>query len=204
MPGQRFSRRLIPLTFNACPRAAGGIPSICSQRLAARSIKGVQASAKKKVSLPFGSDSTMNRLSVRNLSESARHGTSVVETALVLPVFLLFVLGLIELGHAQMVKHMLRAACRSAARSGTTDGATTAAVRTKALDMLESVVDVNHVDIYVKDASVYDQGGTPPSTGSALEALSNIELSNAEPRQLFLVRAKIHYHDTCHDPSHIS
>jgi Flp pilus assembly protein TadG len=32
-----------------------------------------------------------------------RRGTTVVETALVLPVFLLFMLGLIELGHAQMV-----------------------------------------------------------------------------------------------------
>jgi hypothetical protein len=118
-----------------------------------------------------------------------------VETALVLPVFLLFVLGLIELGHAQMVKHVLRSACRSAARMGTTDGNSTADVRNKALDVLESAVDPDHVQIFVKDASPYDEGGTPPESGEDLEALSDIELSDAEPRQLFLVRAKVHYND---------
>ncbi|MEX2316209.1 MAG: TadE/TadG family type IV pilus assembly protein [Pirellulales bacterium] len=125
----------------------------------------------------------------------SRRGTTVVETALVLPVFLLFVLGLIELGHAQMVKHVLRSACRSAARMGTTDGSSTAAVRTKALDVLKSAVDESDVELFVKDASSFDSGAAPPESGSELESLPNIELENAEPRQLFLIRAKIHYND---------
>lgn len=122
-----------------------------------------------------------------------RRGTTAVETALVLPVFLLFVMGLIELAHAQLIKNVLRGACREAARMGTTEGSSTAAVRERALQILESVVDEDEVEVFVKDASVYDEGGTPPDSGAALEALADIDLANAEPRQLFLVRARIDY-----------
>jgi hypothetical protein len=130
-----------------------------------------------------------------------RRGTTVVETALVLPVFLLFVLGLIELGHAQLVKHVLRASCRQAARIGTTEGKTTAQVRARVLQTLQTVVDVADVEVFVKDASPYDSGGTASDDGSELESLSDIELSEAEPRQLFMVRAKIRYEDVAIVPN---
>jgi hypothetical protein len=124
-----------------------------------------------------------------------RRGTTVVETALVLPVFLLFVLALIELGHAQMVKHVLRGACRQAARIGSTEGNSTADVRQRALNVLSSCMDPELVEVFVKNAGAYDAGGTPPESGSELEDLPDIELSDAEPRQLFLVRAKVNYED---------
>ncbi len=143
----------------------------------------------------------MNRTASRRRSCRTRHGTTVVETALVLPVFLLFVLALIELGHAQMVKHVLRGACRQAARIGSTEGHSTADVRQRTLDVLASCVDTDMVEVYVKDASPFDAGGTPPETGAELEALSDIELSDAEPRQLFLVRAKIRYEDVAIVPN---
>ena len=132
---------------------------------------------------------------LRRHRKRSRRGTTIVETALVLPVFLLFVLGIIELGHAQLVKHVLRSACRQAARIGTTEGKTTQDVRNRALEMLQSVVDPEDVELFIKDASPYDAGGAPPDTGSELEALADIELDEAEPRQLFLVRAKINYSD---------
>lgn len=116
-----------------------------------------------------------------------------METALVLPVFLLFVFGLIELAHAQMIKNVLRGACREAARIGTTEGSSTAAVRERALQLLETVVNEDEVEVFVKDASVYDEGGTPPESGAELESLPDIDLANAEPRQMFLVRARINY-----------
>jgi hypothetical protein len=128
-------------------------------------------------------------------TSNKRRGTTVVETALVLPVFLLFVLALVELGHAQLVKHVLRASCRQAARIGTTAGKSTANVRARVLEMLETVVDESDVQIFVKNASPFDAGGAPPESGSELEALADIELLNAEPRQLFLVRARIEYED---------
>jgi hypothetical protein len=123
-----------------------------------------------------------------------RRGTTVVETALVLPVFLLFVMGLIELGHAQMVKNVLRSACRQAARIGTTEGNTTADVQSRVIDVLDSAVDPEFVEVFVKDASSFDEGGAT-TDGGELEALPSIELAEAEPRQLFLVRAKVHYND---------
>ncbi len=74
----------------------------------------------------------MTNFLTRLRQNRSRRGTTVVETALVLPVFLLFVLGLIELGHAQMVKNVLRCACREAARMGSTEGHTTARGRPSA------------------------------------------------------------------------
>ncbi len=130
-----------------------------------------------------------------------RRGTTVVETAFVLPVFLLFVLGLIELGHAQLVKHVLRASCRQAARIGTTEGRTTAQVRTRVLNTLSTVVDPANVEVFIKDASPFDNDTSPTGNGAQLEALNNIELANAEPRQLFLVRAKIRYHNVAIVPN---
>jgi hypothetical protein len=125
---------------------------------------------------------------------AARRGTTVVETALVLPVFLVFVLGIIELGHAQMVKNLLRSGCREAARIGSTEGRTTAEVRQRVLDVIGSAVEPDTVQVYVKDASVFDDGGGS-TDGESLEGLPNIELTDAEPRSMFLVRAKVNYND---------
>ena len=52
-----------------------------------------------------------------NRSES-RRGAAVVEMAMVLPVFLTFLFGLYEFGHAYMVINTLKAAANKAARSG--------------------------------------------------------------------------------------
>jgi hypothetical protein len=137
--------------------------------------------------------STMRSRFIRR-STAPLNGTTVVETALVLPVFLLFILGIIELGHAQMVKNVLRSACRQAARMGSTEGSTTAEVQQRVYDVLDSVVEPGEVEVFVKNADVYDEGGAP-ATSAELESLANIELSEAEPRQLFLVRAKVNYDD---------
>jgi hypothetical protein len=137
----------------------------------------------------------------QRLRRGDRRGTTVVETALVLPVFLLFVCGLIELAHAQLVKHVLRGACRQAARIGTTDGKTTAQVRERALEVIGSIVDEDQVEVFVKDASIFDSSGTPPTSGTDLESLSDLELSDAAPRQLFMVRARIDYADVAIVPN---
>lgn len=137
----------------------------------------------------------MMRLSANRRSLYHRRGTTVVETAIVLPVFLMFVLGIVEFGHAQLVKNLLRGACRAAARMGSTEGNSTADVESAVRKLLGSAIDPDAVSVFVKDASVYDGGGTPPTSGTALEALPGIELSGAEPRQLFLVRATVNYDD---------
>lgn len=124
-----------------------------------------------------------------------RQGTTIVETALVLPVFLFFVLGIIEFGHAIMVTHVLNSACRQAARIGSTAGNSTATVRAKVLSVLGSAVNQNKVTVYVKDAGVFDTSSNPSTAASSLESMANIELTNTDSRHLFMVRAKLSYKD---------
>ncbi len=122
-----------------------------------------------------------------------RQGTTLVETAVVLPVFLFFVFAIIEFGHAQMVNNVLNSACRNGARVGSVEGTSTAQVLAQVNQTLSSAISTASVSVFIKDASVYDTGGTPPLTGLGLEALDPIELSEAEPRQMFLVRASVPY-----------
>lgn len=124
-----------------------------------------------------------------------RRGTTVVETAFVLPVFLFFVLALIEFGHAQMVNNVLRSACRSGARLGSMEGPTTADVEAHVRQVLGSAINADAVHVYVKDGSTFDEGGSVPESQSEFESLPDINLYDAESRQLFLVRAKVEYND---------
>jgi hypothetical protein len=94
-----------------------------------------------------------------------------------------------------MVSNVLRSACRQAARIGSTEGNSTADVQAKTLEVLGSAVDPSLVTVYVKDASSFDSSSSPDTSGSALESMPNLELTNAEPRQLFMVRAKVRYED---------
>ena len=50
------------------------------------------------------------------------------------------------------------------------------------------------MQVYVRDAGSFDSG-SPSTEGSDLEAMPSIELGDAEPRQLFMVRAKVAYQD---------
>jgi Flp pilus assembly protein TadG len=128
-------------------------------------------------------------------SRHDRSGTTVVETAFVLPVFLMFLFALIEFGHAQMVKNVINSACRTGARMGSTEGRSTADVEAHVRQVLGSLMDANDVSVYVKNASPFDTSPSPATDGESLESLPDIQLSEAEPRQLFVVRAKVEYND---------
>jgi Flp pilus assembly protein TadG len=125
----------------------------------------------------------------------SRRGTAVVETAVVLPVYFLLLLGIAEFGHAQLIINLLNSACRNAARVGSTEGTDNNDVMDKVKLTVGTAVPTSKITIYIKDASVFDGSGTPPSTDSALEALSNCEVAALDPRQMFMVRAKVAYND---------
>jgi hypothetical protein len=124
-----------------------------------------------------------------------RRGTTTVELAVILPVLLVFLYGLIEFGRAQWVSNMLNRACRAAARYGAGDGVTTAEVQAKLREILTATVDPDLVEFMVKDAGVYDEGGSLPETPDDFAGLADIEVADAEPRHLFLVRASLNYQD---------
>jgi hypothetical protein len=88
----------------------------------------------------------------------------------------------------------LNSACRNAARIGSTEGTTSAQVVTRAKQTLGAAVNASKVTVLVRNADVYDSG-TPPTTEAGVEALPAIELADAEPRQMFVVRAKVNYND---------
>ncbi len=131
----------------------------------------------------------------RRQSARLRLGTTTVETAVVLPVFFLVVFGIFEIAHVQLVNNMINSACRKGARVGSVEGTTTSQVLSSVDGALGSVISTATVSVSVKNADVYDSGVTPPTDGPSLEALPDIELSDAEPRQMFLVRASVPYND---------
>lgn len=67
-----------------------------------------------------------------------RRGAAAVEFAVVAPVFLLLVFGMIEYGRMVMVQQVITNASREGARRAVLDGATTAEVNTTVTSYLES------------------------------------------------------------------
>jgi Flp pilus assembly protein TadG len=67
-----------------------------------------------------------------------RRGAAVVEFAVVAPVFIMLVFGMIEYGRMVMVQQLLTNASREGARMGVLDGATTASVQTSVTTYLSN------------------------------------------------------------------
>src|SRR4051794_17890585 len=65
-----------------------------------------------------------------------RRAAAAVEFAFVVPIFFLFVLGLIEVGRAIMVKHMLTNSARAGCRVGVIEGKSTSDISTAVLASL--------------------------------------------------------------------
>ena len=124
-----------------------------------------------------------------------RDGTTVLEVAIILPVFLTFLFGLIEVGRVQMVANILKNACRQGARYGATEGVSSTEAVARVRQILGSAMDANAAEIIAKDASVFDTGDTLPESPEDYLSLPDIELDDAEPRQLYVIRATIHYED---------
>lgn len=124
-----------------------------------------------------------------------RTGATAVELAFILPVFLWIIFSIIEYGHAQMVVNLINCACRNAARQGSTDGVTSEDVENLVKAYMGSAINVSAIDVLVKDASVWDDGGNVPETAADYSDLPDITLDEAEPRDLFLVRASVNYND---------
>lgn len=84
---------------------------------------------------------------------SRRRGfATLIEFAVVAPVFFLFVLGLIEIGRACMVTELLTEAARRSCRQGVIEGASTTSIQSAATDYLSSLgINGEAVNVYVND-----------------------------------------------------
>lgn len=128
-------------------------------------------------------------------AQANRRGTTLVEFAMVLPVFFTFVFGIVEYGRLQLVSNMLTSACRNGARLGSAENVTTADATAHVTGILSAALDPADLTVIVKDASVFDTAGPYPATAADYTALTDAELDDIQPRQLFLVRASIAYND---------
>lgn len=122
-----------------------------------------------------------------------RRGTTIVETAVVAPVFAIFLAAIMEFGHAFLVVGTLNAAAKQAARHGAVEGISTSDVVAKANGILGAALDSTDATVLVKDASVFDADSLPEVI--EYDELPNIELSTAERRQLYVVRIQVAYND---------
>lgn len=90
----------------------------------------------------------------------SRRGAALVEFAMVAPIFLLFVVGSIELGRAIVVQEALTNASREGARVGSLDGALTSDV-TSVVDSYLSGMSISGA---TTDVTPTDPGTSPAGT----------------------------------------
>ena len=101
-----------------------------------------------------------------------RRGAAVVEFAVVAPLFVLLVFGMIEFGRAVMVQQVLVNASREGARQAVLDGATLSGIEGHISSYLSSASIDNETVIYtVNGAEVND-----PTTASAFGDAVGVEV----------------------------
>lgn len=131
---------------------------------------------------------------IRRRKHRDRDGATMVETAFVLPVFFLLLIGLIEFARAFMVIQMVNAAAREGAALGMLDGTTSGETEDIIRDFLKTGGIEDGVQIEILDGTPYDErkvGDPTPDPGS----LTDLELIDAAPRQLAIVRISVPFKD---------
>ena len=89
---------------------------------------------------------------IRNRFQSlpARKGAAIVEMAIVLPIFMMLVLGIIEFGRAMSVSQMVSNASREGCRRAVLDDSQTSTIETEVKDFLSNSLNIPTTDVTVK------------------------------------------------------
>lgn len=122
----------------------------------------------------------------RTLAAPKRHcreGSAIVETALVLPIFLTLILGLVEFGRAMAVSNLLTNCAREGARLATIKGVTAQEVKDTVRAQVQSLVGVSPANNDVT-VTVDPYPGNPDP---------NDEPANARTRDLCTVQVTLNY-----------
>ena len=121
-----------------------------------------------------------------------RSGATIVETAVVLPVFLTFLFAVIEFGHVFMCTATLTAAAKDGSRYGSVDGVTTQQVIDRVKARISGAFKASNATVVVKDAATYETTATNPATVN-VATLPQIELNTTDTRHLYIVRVTVPY-----------
>lgn len=117
----------------------------------------------------------MRTLPFRNLPPNrSREGAAMVEMAVVLPVFVLLLLGVIEFGRGMMVSNMVVNAAREATRMAVLTGSTNTEVQTAVNNFLQQSLSVSGNDVTTTIAITPATGN--PDPGNSLAAASSRDL----------------------------
>ena len=134
----------------------------------------------------------MTKTGIRSEPLAGRRGAVTVEVALTLPVFAIFLAGLMEFGHVFMVSNTLNAAARSGARLGAVEGVTTSQVLSRVNTVVSKTFPSGKATAIVRDASVFDTAGVNPTTIN-FDTLPSKDLSTAKTGDLFAVQVRVSY-----------
>jgi len=110
----------------------------------------------------------MKRLRPLYRQSKDRDGTALVETALVLPIFFMIVLGIIEFGRAMMVAQLLNNGAREGSRVAIMPGSTNTDVQNAVLNFVSGAVGVAPDKINVGITVTAASGNPDPGNNVAL------------------------------------
>jgi Flp pilus assembly protein TadG len=109
-----------------------------------------------------------------------RHGAATVETALVLPVFFMVMLGMVEIGRAFMVSQLLTNAAREGARVAIMNNSTNTEVTNTVTDIAQRTIGVAPANVTV-NILVSEYPGNP-STSNNVALATKRDLCEVEVR----------------------
>lgn len=115
--------------------------------------------------------------------DAERRGAATVETALVLPVFFMVMLGIVEIGRFFMVSQLMTNAAREGARIAIMTGSTNNDVTATVKQVAQATVGVDPAVVQVT-IQVTEYSGNPPA---------NNDVSKANKRDLCQVTATVNY-----------
>ncbi len=124
-----------------------------------------------------------NAMTKLSRNQHARRGAAMVEMALVLPVFLMIILGIIEFGRAMMISNLVTNAAREGARMAVLDGSTntdvTSAIETFLQSAIGSGLSTSDIDVTITVTAA--PGNTNPQNNVA----------NSSSKDLITVKVQI-------------
>lgn len=132
----------------------------------------------------------MQRLRPRFRQSSDRDGTALVETALVLPIFFMIVLGIIEFGRAMMVAQLLNNGAREGTRVAIMPGSTNTDVQNAVSNFVSGAVGVAPGKLNITITVTPASGNPDPGNNVA----------NANKRDLCTVLVKVNFTDVDYLP----
>ena len=111
----------------------------------------------------------MNHSLIKRQSLTKRRGAVVVETAIVLPIFLLVLLGIMEFGRAMMVSQLVTTAARDANRMAIMSGSSNAECEDLIEEFLNNTLGLAAGDITINISVTKSGGGTLTEVGDAVQ-----------------------------------